>query len=267
VYVTSDIHVYAISTQETTVNGSVIPPCTLIWTSAPLNGVVFSSVSLADSAPGNGDSLGNLVVAGGSFLYLIQDDGDHATIVSSVRIGQVSGPTPLIHPTSGNIYIGSLNKQLYALSPTLVPLANFPVNLESRIYSSAALSANGDTIYVPTDDGKLHGINLQTGNEASGFPFSRPTGNRFTAKGYAPVVDGAGNIYIVGQDKYVRALGPSGALLWEKRIGGKAAPATIVDGGLIVPSWDHNLYRFCPPPTGLSTALHVCGYIIDTTAP
>ena len=106
----------------------------------------------------------------------------------------------------------------------------------------------------------------QPGQTAPGFPFS-PTLNRFNVKGYAPVVDGAGNIYIIGQDKYVRALTPSGGVLWEKKIGGKAAPATIVSGGLIVPSWDHNLYRFCPDETGSPNALHVCGYTIDTTEP
>src|SRR4030095_7443377 len=162
VYVTSDTHVYAISTRQTTVNGSPVPPCTLIWKSPPpgLNGTVFSSVSLADSVPGNGDSLGNLVVAAGSFVYLIRDDDDQATIVGSVKIGKVSGPTPLIHPVTGNIYIGGLDKKLYGLSPSLAPLPGFPVNLGSAIVSSAALSANGNTIYVPTDNGKLHGIKV-----------------------------------------------------------------------------------------------------------
>ena len=268
VYVTSDIHVYAISTRQTTVGPNTLPPCTLIWKSAKLNGVVFSSVSLADSTPGNGNSLGNLVVAAGSFVYLIRDDGDHATIVDSRKIGKVSGPTPLIHPTTGNIYVGGLDKKLYALSWNLTPLANFPVTLGSPIYSSAALSADGNVIYVPTDDGKLHAINVLTGASAGAkFPFSPTTKNRFSAKGYAPVVDGDGNIYIIGQDRWVRALRANGTLIWQKQIGGKAAAPTIVDGGLIVPSWDHNLYRFCPDPMDVPTGLHVCGYTVDTTPP
>ena len=257
VYVTSDIHVYAIST---------IPSpdpnlsCKQIWRSPPLNGVVFSSVSLADVVPGDGLSRGNLVVAAGSFVYLIRDDDDHATIVASKKIGKVSGPTPLIHPTTGNIYVGSQNKKFYGLSPTLVPLANFhapggqvhgEVLLGSPIWSSAALSADGNTIYVPTDDGKLHGIDALTGAERPNFPFSPPPAahNRFTVKGYAPVVDGDGTIYIVGQDKFVRAIRPNGTTMWERKISGKAAPPTIVPRGLIVPSWDHNLYRFCDTPS------------------
>jgi outer membrane protein assembly factor BamB len=267
VYVTSDVHVYAISTRQTTVNGNTIAPCTLIWQSAKLNGTVFSSVSLADSVVGNGDSH-NLVVAAGSFVYLIRDNGGDAFTVASQKIGNVSGPTPLIHPVTGNIYVGSLNKNLYALNPTnLAFLENFPVNLGSAIYASAALSANSDTIYVPTDDGKLHAINVLTGNEVPGFPFAPTTTNRFSSKGYAPVVDGAGNIFIIGQDRWVRALRPNGSVLWQKQIGGKAAAPTIVDGGLIVPSWDHNLYRFCPAPTGSAGATHVCGYTVDTTTP
>ena len=128
VYVTSDTHVYAISTRQTTVNGNPVPPCTLIWKSPPpgLNGTVFSSVSLADTVPGNGDSMGYLVVAAGSFVYLIEDNDDHATIFKSVKIGKVSGPTPLIHPVTGNIYIGGLDKKLYGLSPTLRASPWFP---------------------------------------------------------------------------------------------------------------------------------------------
>src|SRR5580765_3553239 len=105
VYVTSDVHVYAISTRQTTVNGQPVGPCSLIWQSAKLNGTVFSSVSLADTSPGNGDSLGNLVVAAGSYVYLIRDNGADATTVASQKIGSVTGPTPLIHPTTGNIYV------------------------------------------------------------------------------------------------------------------------------------------------------------------
>jgi outer membrane protein assembly factor BamB len=267
VYVTSDIHVYAIATEQTTVGGTPYAPCALIWMSPKLNGVVFSSVSLADSVPGNGDSLGHLVVAAGSFVYLIQDHGTHATIVKPAKIGKVSGPTPLIHPTTGNIYVGSTNRKLYGFTPGLVPLPNFPVDLGSAIWASASLSHDGTRLYVPTDDGKLHAVNAVTGQEAPGFPYVPPTKNRFTSKGYAAVVDGAGNIYMVGQDKWVRALRPGGTLLWQKKINGKAAAATIVDGGLIVPGWDHNLYRFCRDPTGPATALNVCGYVVNTTVP
>ncbi len=262
VYVATGVNVYAISTQ---VSGSV-PACTIIWKSAALNAVVFSSVSLADTVAGNGNSEGHLVVAAGTFVYLIDDNGGSATIFKkSAKIGMMSGPTPLVHPTTGNIYVGSLNKKFYGFKPDLTLL--FAKDLGSKIWSSAALSPDGNRLYVPTDDGKLHAIDALTGNEVSGFPFTPTTLNRFTVKGYAPVVDAAGRIYIIGQDRFVRAINPNGTKLWEKKINGKAAPPTIVDGGLIVPSWDHNLYRFCPDPTGPPNALNVCGYTIDTTVP
>jgi hypothetical protein len=249
VYVASGVNVYAISTENTTVNGVNFPACTIIWKSPPLAGTIFSSVSLA-GATIPGDAKGHLVVASGSFVYLLDDNGASATIFKkSANLGMLTGPTPLVHPTTGNIYIGSMNKKFHGLKPDLTPLPNFPVDLGSRIWASAALSANGARLYVATDNGKLHARDAVTGQEAPGFPFVPTTLNRFTVKGYAPVVDGAGRIYIIGQDKFVRALNPNGTKLWERKINGKAAPATIINGGLIVPSWDHNLYRFCPNPS------------------
>ena len=45
VYVASGVNVYAISTENTTVNGVNFPACTIIWKSPPLGGTIFSSVS------------------------------------------------------------------------------------------------------------------------------------------------------------------------------------------------------------------------------
>jgi outer membrane protein assembly factor BamB len=166
-----------------------------------------------------------------------------------------------VHPETGNIYIGSLDHKLYALRPDLSDLFP-PVNLGSPIYSSAALSADGSTIYVPTDRGQLHALDALDGHERPGFPFFAGVANRFKLAAYAPVVDGAGTIFFGGLDHHVRALAPDGHVRWDREIGGRPATATIVPGGLIVPTVDGDLslYRFCPAPVGPPGGEAVCGF-------
>lgn len=259
VYVTNgDENVYAIRVSGTN-------QCEIDW-QIRMDGSSMDSVSLADSVPGNGDSSGVLVVAGGRVIYLIDDLGQSGTIVAQRRIGNLlNGPSPLIHPQTGNIYMGSWDKKLYGMRPDLSDLFP-PVNLGSRIFSSAALSPDGSTIYVPTDLGQLHALDALTGAERPGFPWNAPMRRTRFTKGFAPVVDALGHIFIGGRDKYVRALNPNGSTLWEVKLKRQVtAPAVIVPGGLLVGSWDRRLYRFCPAPVGPPEALQVCGYTVDTT--
>jgi outer membrane protein assembly factor BamB len=247
--------------------------CTLVW-NVELGGLTSSSVSLADSVPGNGDSLGYLITANNKAVFQVRDDGASATIVAQRRIGTIArailGATPLVHPDTGNIYIGSLDHHLYALRPDLTDL--FPaVDLGSKIQGSAALSPDGMTIYVVTINGQLHGLDALTGSARSGFPFVAP--NNFDRQHtYAPVVDGEGTIYYGGTDTFVRAIHPDGSVKWATQLPGVPGTAAIVNGGLIVPEivgisnpFATSLYRFCPPPVGPPTAESVCGFTVDTT--
>jgi outer membrane protein assembly factor BamB len=256
----TDAHVYAIRTSGPS------GLCDVIW-SAQLDDGTMSSVSLADSVPGNGDALGDIIAADRGGIYRIRDDGNGATVLAKRIIGRTDGPTPLVHPTTGNIYMGSIDHRLYALRPDLSELFS-PVDLGSRLYTSAALSADGATIYVATDHGQVHALDAVTGTERPGFPFFA-VHNRFKARGAAIVVDAAGTLYFSGQDRHVRALSPTGSVVWDVKIAGRAAPPTIVDGGLVIPttSGGGNLYRFCPTPVGPPTATQICGFTIDTTTP
>jgi len=247
--------------------------CQLLW-SVVLGGTTMSSVSLADTVPGNGDSLGNLITAASNGVYQVRDDGASASIVGTRHIGTkknaILGPTPLIHPDTGNIYIGSLDHHLYGLRPDLTDLFS-PVDLGARIESSAALSPDGLTVYVVTQNGRLHAIDASTGTERVGFPFVT-TGNRVRQAAYAPVVDAEGTIYWGGTDGLVRAIRPDASVKWAVKIPGPPSTATIVNGGLIVPQangvngfFATSLYRFCPTPTGPPTAENVCGFEVDST--
>ena len=266
VYVTSDFHLYAIG---------VAGPneCNFVWQIGNSNGVKLStftksSVSLADSSPGAGDSMGDLVVAAGQVVYRVHDAGSSASIVASAQLdGRTKGPTPVINPATGNIYIGDVNGRFYGLKPDLSSRL-FTRQLCNRIVSSAALSPDGQTYYVPCWNGELHAVDALTGAERSGFPFSKP-GNSYRAYGYAPSVDAAGVIYAGGKDKFLRAILPNGTERWESKFSSQLVGPVIVDGGLAIPAVDGFMYRFCPDPNPKDppTAVHVCGFTIDTTSP
>jgi len=257
-YVPSSRKLFALGT-----SGSA--QCTIVWQIAT-RGVSISSVSLADTMPGNGDALGDLVYAADRYVYRIRDDGASGTIVAQRKIGRVQGPTPLIHPHTGNIYVGGLDHRLHALRPDLSDLFP-PVNLGAKIQSSAALSPDGETVYLLTASAALHAISTAAGTERAGFPYLTPH-NRITQPAYAPVVDAEGTVYFGGTDGYVRAIRADGSVKWAVQIPGRPSTATIVDGGLIVPQSNGSgisLYRFCPQPTGPPTANRVCGFTVDTT--
>jgi outer membrane protein assembly factor BamB len=248
--------------------------CTLVWNVVMGRGT-DASISLADTVPGNGDSLGYLITNNTNTVFQIRDDGDSATIVAQRQIGTIVtaiyGPTPLVHPDTGNIYIGSLDHHLYALRPDLTDL--FPaVDLGAKIQGPAALSPDGMTIYVVTMNGELHALDALTGTERTGFPFVAAK-NLDRQNTYAPVVDGEGTIYYGGTDTFLRAINPDGSVKWATQLPGVPGTAAIVNGGLIVPEiaatglnpFATSLYRFCPPPTGPPTAENVCGFTVDTT--
>src|SRR5262249_51522833 len=156
-----------------------------------------NSVSLADTVPGNGDSLGNLVFATGSNIYLVDDSGSSATIVAQKALdGVISGPTPLVDPRTGNIFIGTTRRIFYALRPDLTNL--FAVRLESPIQASASLSQSGDTVYVLTYKGFLHALDAATGAELDGFPLSPVSRQSRYKRADAPVVDIFDTVYVAG---------------------------------------------------------------------
>jgi hypothetical protein len=241
--------------------------CSLVW-SLKISGASPDGVALEDSVPGNGDSLGNLIYAASRTIYAVVDNDSSATIVNQRNLGgDLTGSSPVIDPATGNIFIGTNNNKFYALRPDLSDVFP-PLTIETPIQTSAALSPDGSTVYVETYRGLLHAFDTTTGTERIGFPYDPPTKGNQYLRNNAPVVDGAGNIYIAGTDKHVRALRPDGSVIWDATVGGGVTAAPVlVDGGLVVASMDSKVYRFCAPPSGPPNALDVCGFTIDTTSP
>jgi outer membrane protein assembly factor BamB len=139
--------------------------------------------------------------------------------------------SPLLY--NGNLYVGSLDGQLYALeAKSGWKVWQFRAN--KGIISSAA--AEGNTVFVGAADNFLYAIDIRTGRETW----------KFEAEGQvnsSPAVN-KGAVYVGSIDGNVYAIDiASGKLRWRFRSG---APITsspmIVDNIVYIGSLDHNLY-------------------------
>jgi hypothetical protein len=241
--------------------------CQVVWTlpSSILPGGSSSSVSLADSSPGAGDSKGLLIHAVAGSIYAIRDNGTSAEIKFSRNLGSLTrNSTPTIDPATGRIFIGTVTGNFYGLDPSDFSDLFPPRTLDSAITTTAALSPDGSTVYALSRRGTIYAFDTKTGADRPGFPILIAN-NKFREPN-APSVDGNGNIYVAGSDRHVRGLHPDGVQFFDAVVGlNVTTPVTILNGGLLVADLGGDLYRFCPNPTGPPTAKKVCGFTVNTT--
>jgi len=208
-------------------------------------------------------------------LYAINPDGSlkwkksHDTVSSGAHWS-----SPAL-ATDGTLYIGSADAKLYAYNsqdgslkwtyPFISPLVASPtVGADGTIYigadtfcalnpngtlkwqystgttfSSAALSADGATVYVGSYAGNLYALDTATGS--LNWKYSIASTNIDSS----PAVGADGSIYFGAEDGSVYALYPSGMLKWKYQTGGTsiwASPALGTNGNVYIGSGDGNLY-------------------------
>ncbi len=137
------------------------------------------------------------------------------------------------------VYVGSLDKKLYAINPDGTKKWEFATG--DKIFSSPAISADGAVIYLGSDDSKLYAVNTTNGTKKWEFV----AGDSVQCE---PVLGADGTIYVGSNDYKLYAISPDGKKKWEFSTGGVIlyAPAIAPDGTIYAGSADTKLYAISP---------------------
>lgn len=156
--------------------------------------------------------------------------------------------SPAVGP-DGTVYIGCLNRFMYAFYPNLPFSASFRERLKwsfetsGPISGSAAFSADGSTIYFGSEDGYVYAVDTSTG----AMRWRTQTGGEIFA---SPVVGADGAIYIGSLDGKFYALNPSdGSFKWPPKQTGSSIYGSAAigrDGTLYFGSHDQYVYAISP---------------------
>ena len=154
---------------------------------------------------------------------------------------------------TGIIYVGSWDKNLYAIDPDNGQMKwDVPATLGDRIFASPSIGCDG-TIYVGCDDGKLYAIHPDNGQ----IKWSFSTGGRIASCAAIARIWNEGTktyqdatIYVGSFDHKLYAINledhtkkwdfPTGDVIWG------SAPAIDKNGVIYVGSFDNNLYAIEP---------------------
>jgi outer membrane protein assembly factor BamB len=127
------------------------------------------------------------------------------------------------------------------LTPIRIGVANWIFSAGGTlgcIESTPAISKDGNTLYVGSEDRLLYAVNTKLGTEE----WSYPTGGSINS---SPAIDSSGNIYFGSTDGFVYCLNPKGELVWKHDINGPVYSSPALDEDLrllYIGSTDTNLY-------------------------
>ncbi|MHB9028611.1 MAG: outer membrane protein assembly factor BamB family protein, partial [Candidatus Latescibacterota bacterium] len=139
--------------------------------------------------------------------------------------------------SDGTIYVGSHDKYLYALNPD--GSLKWKFLADYGVLSSPAIAADG-TVYV----GAIH---LYAINPNGSLKWKFPTGSSISS---SPSVASDGTVYIGSNDNYLYAINPDGSQKWRILLDGnegvKSSPAIAPDGTVYVGSTGRYLCAINP---------------------
>ena len=214
---------------------AINPDGTLKWTYTTDSSISESSATIAPD--------GTIYIGTTGYqkntLHAISDDGTQGTTKWTFNAGQLYS-TPAVG-TDGTIYIGSLDKNLYALNPDGTLKWTYTTGGKMQ-RTSPSIGTDG-TIYIGNADNNLYAIN--------------PDGTlkwtyTFGSYIYSSVAIGSdGTIYTGNNDKKVYAINPDGTLKWdfttENMI--RSTPVLGSDGTIYIGSYDRKFYALNPDGT------------------
>lgn len=145
----------------------------------------------------------------------------------------------------GTIYFGSDDKKLYALTSS--GSLKWSYTTEGLVQCSPSLGTDG-TIYVGSSDGYLYAITPQ-----GTLKWRYKTASSVTS---TPAVGADGALHFGSSDTYVYILDSQGQLLWRYKLEGavKSSPALSPDGVLYVGSDDGYIYAINVDSKGLASS-------------
>jgi outer membrane protein assembly factor BamB len=153
-------------------------------------------------------------------LYAVRDDGAAGAILNSnfpYSTGGAIRGTPAINPVSEDVYFGSDDGTIYALSRLGGDRWSFTPGPIAAMVSSPAVTIDGGTVYVGSTNGHLYALNAVNGSQLWKYPDPvRTPGDpsRIGDVRGAPVIMGDGAICFGSDDGHLYALNPNGTLRW-----------------------------------------------------
>lgn len=158
----------------------------------------------------------------GSSIYSIVTSNPTQVWSTNLSPYTIDSLSPVIGP-GGTIYIGSIDRNLYAVNPD--GSQKWAFQAAGDVNSVAAIAGDG-TIYFNTVPGLFYAIN--------------PDGSQkwtFVAGGTSsPTVEADGTVYVGGEDKQFYAINPDGSQKWAYDVTGYVlhSPAVASDGTIYV---------------------------------
>jgi outer membrane protein assembly factor BamB len=213
------------------------------------------------SGPGNGSSSPiikkgtNDIIYVGSLegrIYAIKDNGGSSRELlwkypNLFTIGPIQS-TPAENPVTGDIYFGSNDDKLYAITKEGIGLWSVPTN--GDVISSPVVTSDGTRVYVGSNDGHLYSVNTAAPNDRWLYPAS----GSIVSVESSPWIDDSDpsdvTIYFGSNDGHLYAAKSNGALKWKfpatGAIGAIKSSPVISNGIVYFGSDDGKLYAIDP---------------------
>jgi outer membrane protein assembly factor BamB len=178
------------------------------------------------------------------------------TLKWSYKTGDTVFSSPVIGP-DGTIYIGNLDKKVYALNPD--GTLKWSYQTEGVLESSPAIGFDG-TIYTGSQDGKVYALNPD-----GTLKWSYQTDSSVAS---SPVIGDDGTVYIGSHDNRLYALNPDGSLKWDYDTRGEIAssPAIGAENTVYVGSNQSESKVFAIDPNGVVKWSCQIGFL-ETSSP
>jgi outer membrane protein assembly factor BamB len=180
-------------------------------------------------------------------FYVVRDNGDTREEVAHINAADRIRTTAAVNPVTGDVYFGSNDNNIYAITKYGVAKSGFPVTTGGDVRSSPAVTADGRTIYTGSDDGRLYIISVDAvGNWLNTRKYPPDSQSALGAIRSSPTIAPNGVVFFGSDDGHLYVLDTNNAL-WKYPTTGsigavRSKPLISPDGIVYFAAEDHKLY-------------------------